>query len=450
MKSFIKDWAFYKRFFSLTAVIALQNVIVFSVNLSDNIMLGGYSETALSGVALCNQIQFLLQMIVMGIGEGMVVLASQYWGKQETEPIRKIISIAFRVGAVASLLLAAAVFFFPYFFLGLLTNQQAVVEEGVKYLQIICFSYVFFAMTNVLMASLRSVETVKIGFVVASSTLLINVCLNYILIYGHFGAPELGTRGSAIATLTARIIEFIIMFVFVTFIDKKIHFKWHTLLKTDRTLLRSYIRVGSPVILSNAMWGIAMATQTAILGRMGAEAIAANSIASTVFQILTVISYGAASASGVLVGKTIGAGQVEKLKSYVKNLQILYVIIGVCTGLTLFLIKDFILSFYAISPQTKELALQFIGVLCVTVCGTSYEVAVLTGVVRGGGDTKFVLFNDMIFMWLLVLPSAALSAFVFHFPPVVVFICLKCDQILKCVVAYIKVNKRKWVRQLTE
>jgi putative MATE family efflux protein len=444
----VRDRDFYKRFFYLTLIVALQNVITFGVNLSDNIMLGGYSEAALSGVAIVNQIQFILQMLVIGTGEGLVIMSSRFWGANDTESIKRSASISMRISILLSLILWAAVFFFPRGCLSLFTNDQAVLAEGIKYLQIICFSYVFFAVTNILIASMRSVETVKIGFIVSLSTLIINICFNYILIYGHFGAPRLGIRGSAIATLTARIIETIIVLVFIKCFEKKIHFRIRDFYKRiDKQLFLQYIKVGSPIILSNAMWGFAMATQTAILGHLKEAVIAASSIATTVFQIVSVVTYASASATSVIIGKTIGEKHIEKIKPYAKTLQILYLVIGISTGIVLFFAKDFILNFYVISPQAKSYAMQFMTVLSVTVIGTAYQMPALTGIVRGGGDTKFVLYNDLIFMWLIVLPSSALCAFVFNFSPLIVFICLKSDQILKCFVAMVKVNRYKWIRE---
>lgn len=196
MAVLVKDTRFYTTFFRLTGTIALQNLIVFSVNLADNIMLGAYGETSLAGVALVNQIQFLLQMIVMGVGEGIIVLSAQYWGKGQTGPIRRTVGIGLWCGVLASLALAAVVFLFPSAVLGLLTNDASLIAEGVKYLRIICFTYPLFAVTNVLLCSLRGVETVRIGFLVSLTTLVINTYLNYILIYGHFGAPRLGVRGA--------------------------------------------------------------------------------------------------------------------------------------------------------------------------------------------------------------------------------------------------------------
>ena len=219
-----KNQSFYKSYFSMTLVIALQNLVVYSVSLADNVMLGGYSELALSGVALCNQIQYFLQMTVMGIGAAMVVLASQFWGKKDTQSVQKIIAVGFWVAVAVSMLLWCAAFFFPHGCLGLLTDDQEVIGEGVKYLKIICFTYVFFGMTNTLLAGLRSVETVRIGFLVSGSTLVINVCLNYLLIYGNFGAPRLGSQGAAIATLTSRIVEFGIICFYLKAVDRKIRF----------------------------------------------------------------------------------------------------------------------------------------------------------------------------------------------------------------------------------
>lgn len=448
MGLFVRDRGFYRTFFSLTGMIALQNIITFSVNLADNLMLGAYHETAFAGVALVNQIQYLLQMLIMGVGEGIIVLASQYWGKGETEAIRRITGIGMRIGLILSVILWGVTFFFPETCLSLLTNDRSVMEEGAQYLRIICFSYPLFAITNILLSTLRSVETVKIGFAVSGSTLCINVCLNYLLIYGRWGAPELGARGAAIATLTSRVMEVLIVWLYVRLADKKLYIRIKDLLCFDRTLWKDYVHTGFPVILSNGCWGIAMAVQTAILGRLGKPVISANSIATTIFQVVSVISYGAASSSSILIGKTIGENRIDKVRKYAKTLQILYLFIGLGTGVILFCFKDAVVGLYAVSQETRRLALQFIAVLSISVCGTSYQVAVLTGIVRGGGDTRFVLFNDMIFMWGLVIPSAALSAFVFHFPPLIVFICLKADQILKCFVAVVKVNRYTWIRKL--
>lgn len=186
-------------------------------------------------------------------------------------------------------------------------------------------------------------------FFVSLSTLCINVCLNYILIYGNFGAPRLGIQGAAIATLTSRIVETAIMICFAAFADKKVRLKLRDFFVLDRELFQSFVKVGTPVFLSNAIWGLAMSVQTAILGHMGREVIAANSIATTVFQVLTVVTYGAGSASSVLTGKTIGEGSVHKVKSYTITMQVLFLLIGIVTGTALFFCKDWIIQLYEVT-----------------------------------------------------------------------------------------------------
>lgn len=447
MKLFVRDKYFYKTFFTLTLTIALQNVIVFGVNLADNIMLGAYSQNALSGVALCNQIQYLLHMLIMGATETAVIMSSRNWGRKDIAPIKSTTGISMYVAIFIALCIWTVAFFFPHWSLSLFSSDASVIGEGVNYLRIICFSYVFFAITNALMAAMRSVETVKIGFVVSLSTLVINVCLNYILIFGNFGAPRLGAQGAAIATLISRIVETCIMIFYVAFIDKKIHLRFMDIIKPGTALIKSYAKTGYPLLLSNAVWGFAMSVQTAILGHMGPEVIAANSIATTVFQVISVISYGSASAASVLIGKTIGEGDKGKVKSYAITMQMLFLIIGVITGSLLFLSKDVIINFYDITEKAQNLTMIFITILSVTVVGTSYQMAALTGIVRGGGDTKFVLINDLIFMWGIVLPSSAICAYVFNLSPIITFICLKSDQILKCFVAIFKVNRFKWIKE---
>lgn len=446
---FVRDKSFYRTFFRLTCVIALQNVLVCLVNLVDNVMIGAYSENAMSGIALVNQIQFMLQMLINGAGEGLIVMASRYWGERNPDAIHKTISVGMWMGLAFSVLLWALVFFFPMPVLRLLTPEEPVLAEAMVYLRIVCFSYVFFAITQLLLASMRSVETVNVGFSVSVVALFVNIFLNYALIFGKFGFPALGTAGAAWATLIARMAETLVTVIYVRFIDKKLRLRLRTFLRIDTAVLKQYLHCGVPVILSSGVWGIGMAAQTAILGHMGASSIAANSIATTAFNILTVVTYGSANASQVITAKTIGENRLADARQYAKTFQILFLGIGLVTGALIFALRGVIVGMYNISGESAALARNFLAVLSVTVIGTSYQMSCLCGIVRGGGDTRFVLYNDMIFMWGIVLPLSALAAFVLHLPPVVVFACLKSDQVTKCAVAVVKVNRFRWIRSLS-
>ena len=299
------------------------------------------------------------------------------------------------------------------------------------------------------MYSLQSVQTAFIGTVMSGFTIIINGCLNYTLIFGNFGAPELGIRGAAYATLTSRIVELITILCYILFIDKKIHLKVQDLISFDMSYLKDYVQVSLPVMMSGIMWGIAQTAQTAILGHISAETIAANSIASIIFQLFA--SYGAscANAASVMIGKTIGQGEGHMVKPYTITLQKLFTLFGVITSLIIFLSKEWIVGFYNISPATKELTLAFLIVFSITTIGTCYEYPVEAGIIAGGGDTRYAAIIDNLFMWIYTIPFAYLSAFVFQWSPVVTFAILKSDQLLKCIPNFIYCNSYKWVKDLT-
>lgn len=443
------ETSLYKRVFILAAPIALQNVITYAVGLADNLMVGALGDLALSGVYVANQLQSILQMLVVGLGAAMTILVTQYWGKRDTASVKTIIGIALKFALSAGLLFLTATLLFPREILRLFTNEEAVIVEAMEYLRVIRFTYVFFCLTEVLIAAMRALERVKIGMYVSVVTLVVNVFLNWVLIFGNLGAPALGVKGAAIATLLSRMLVTPIMLWYVRFGNDQIELRLADVVKSEIALVKDFFRYGFPVILGDIFWGINLAVQGAIVGRLGAEALASVSIANVVFSIIGVAMRGATGASSVIIGQTVGAGDYDKVKEYAKKLQLLFVGIGLCSGAALFIVKDYVLLLYNITAETAVMARQFMTVLAVTIIGTAYQASSLTGIVRAGGSIHFVLINDLIWVWLVVIPSALVAAFVLEAPPWVVFACLKSDQILKCIVAVIKVNRFNWIKNLT-
>jgi putative MATE family efflux protein len=454
-----KDRSFYRSFFSVWSMLVLFNIITLGVNLADNVMVSAYSEAAMAGVSAVNQVQFLFQQLLLGAGDAAVVLSSQYWGQKRTEPIKRIATGALLLGAGLALLLFVLAAVTPETLVSMFTNDAAIHAAGVEYLRIMKYSYLIFAMTHLLLAVLRSVETVRIGFWVSISTLVVNCGLNYLLIEGRLGAPRLGVTGAAIATLSARVAELIIVVVYILCLDKKLCWKLKDFFRWDKLLAKDYFKLVRSFLTTSLLFGGAVMLQTVILGHMDAgdgagSTIAANSIASTLYQMLKVAIVGASSAAAVLIGKAIGSGRMDVIKSYAQTLQLMFVGIGVCTSTLLFILRVPIVNLYAaISPdlaqETYQMALDFILVLCVTGFGTAYQMPVATGIIRGGGDAKFVLINDLISIWGIVLPVSLLAAFVFKWPPVAVIACLNADQVFKCGAAFIKVNRYRWMKKLT-
>ena len=444
-----RDRSFYRTFFPLLLVITLQQLAALTVNLVDNIMLGRYTELALSGATLVNQIQFILQQLCGGIGAGVSVLGSQYWGRKEIRPIRRITSVGVKFALAAGLVFCLLTRLFPARALGIFTGDGAVIAEGVKYLRIMCWTYLIFAVSNTLMYSLQSVETAFIGTVMSCSTIVINLCLNYCLIFGNLGFPELGIRGAAVATLVSRSVELAIILVYLLFIDKKLKMKLGDIFGIDFAYIKDFCAAALPVMMSGLLWGVAQGAQTAVLGHMSGPVIAANSIAAVIFGIFVVVGMSSANAASVTMGKTVGRGDFASVKPYARTLQLIFLCIGVVQALLMLLTRKAIVSFYTVSEEARLLAEQFLAVLAFTSIGSCYEYPVEGGIIAGGGDPKYQAIVDNLFMWLFTIPSAAVSAFVFHAPPIVVFCFLKADQFLKCIPNGIVVNRYRWVRQLT-
>lgn len=452
MHCFIKDLRFYRTFFTLTAGLALQNLLTYSINLADNVMIGRYSQDAMSAVTICNQFQFLLQMLVVGVGEGVVVLGAQYWGKGNLKPIRDIIGAGMRFGLGIAFLMFLCALFIPETVLGLISNDPAVIEESVKYIRIVCFTYLIFTATNTLATSLRSVGIVKIGYVISFSTLCINIILNYCLIYGNLGFPALGIKGAATATLISRTVELLIVIYFLKYKERKLQITLHTLIHIDISYIHDYVKVSLPLLITQATWGLAQILQTAIIGNLdnSSSVIAANSIAVLTFQIISVIGYGAASAGAMLTGKVVGKNDLIQLKKQTITFQVIFLVLGILTGLGIWWVKDFVLSFYpALNAEARSITLQFITVMAITSVGTCYQMAADVGIIRAGGSPSFSMINNAIFMWGIVLPASFLSAYVFGLPAAFVFFCLKSDQILKCPVIFVYVNSYKWIKNVT-
>ena len=446
-----RDKRFYQGFFHILIIISLQQLATLAVNLVDNMMLGRYTELALSGATLVNQYQFILQNLAAGVGMGIEVLAGQYWGKKQFEPIRRIIGIGVKLSLFVGLVFFALSVAAPAGMLGLLTNDEAIIAEGVRYLRVMRGTYPVYALSAALMFSLQTVETVMIGTVMSLSTVCINVCLNYCLIYGNFGFPELGVTGAAIATLISRIVELIIILVYVLKLDKKLHLRVRDLLGFDTTYLRDFFRVATPLIINSFFWGINQSIQTAILGHLTAPAIAANSICSTTINITSVVGMACTNAASITMAKSIGERGLGHVKEYAVTLQVIFLGIGILTGCVTFLSRDFILGFYAagLSTETYALARQFLTIMSVAVVCGCYQYPTSAGIIAGGGDTKYPPIMENLFAWLWVLPMSALCAFVLDLPPVIVFMMLKSDQVLKCIPNFIKCNRFRWAKELT-
>lgn len=446
---FTHDRAFYRSLFPILLTIALQNLVAYSVNMADNIMLGSYSQTALSGAATVNQIFFVVQQLGIGVGDGLVVLCTQYWGQRRLSPIRTLTGIALKLALALGVALVAVCALLPRQLLGLFTPDAAILEAGVEYMGLLKYTFLLFLITNTLICALRSVETVRISFVISVVSLVINAAINYTLIFGRFGFPELGIRGAAIGTLTARCVELLIVMVYLLKIDKKLKLFTENFFKADPALRRDYTKVEVPVMLSQILWAVSVPMQTAILGHLSSDAIAANSVATTFYQYLKVIVQAMSSACAVMIGISVGKGDMARVRSDGRTLSVLSVAIGAALGLALFLLRRPLLTLYSLTPEALALADSLLVVMSVVMVGMSYQMPVSMGVIRGGGDAKFTMVMNIISTWAIVMPLSFASAFWWRWSVVAVVAVIQSDQLFKGIPVFIHFRGYRWIKKLT-
>lgn len=425
---FTRDKNFYKTFFRLMLVVALQNLVAYSVNMLDNIMLGSYSQNALSGAATVNQIFFIVNQLALSIGNALVAICSQYWGKQETEEIRKLTGAALALSILIAAVVVTACTCMPERLLGIFTTSPEIIAEGKAYLGLLKWTFLLFMISNLLIAMLRSVEVVKISFVISIVSLITNGCINYTLIFGHFGFPEMGIKGAAVGTLTARMLELLIIVVYVWKIDTKVRLFDVNLIRIifapeNRKIWRAFLKVAFPIMCSGMIWAISVPMQTAILGHL--------------------------SASAVVIGKDIGEGDIERVKSDGRTLSVIDLLIGVVLASLLFVLRGPLLSMYKLTDTAAVLADHFIMIMSIVMVGMSYQMPVSVGVIQGGGDTKFSMYMNLISTWGIVMPLSFLAAFVWKLPVELVVAAVQSDQLFKGIPVFLRFRSYKWIHKLT-
>ena len=446
---FTKDRRFYRTLFPLLLTVALQNLVTYSVNMADNIMLGSYSQATLSGAATVNQIFFLVQQFAISVGNTLVALAAQYWAQNRREPIRSLTVTALRLSVIVSGVLIALCLLLPEPILRIFTTDTAIIAEGRRYLVLVVWSFLPFVVTQVLMAMLRAVKTVKISFYVSVVSLVINVGINYVLIFGKLGCPELGIRGAAIGTLTARAAELVIVAVYLLRADEKVQLLRGGAPKRDAALGRDYMKVYFPIMCSTVLWGVSVPMQTAILGHLSADAIAANSVATTFYQYLKVVVVAMSSISGVMIGNAIGEGDQARVRSDARTLSCIDLAIGLVLGAALVLLRRPLLSLYELNPDAMVMADHLIIIMGFIMVGMSYQMPVSFGIFSGGGDGRFTMAMNLISTWLIVMPLSFLAAFAWKLPVEWVVVIIQSDQIFKCLPVFVHFRKYRWMKKLT-
>ena len=441
---------FYRGVLALVIPMALQNLVNVGITSTDVIMLGKVSEVVLSGASLGSQIQFIISLILFGLTSGASVLVAQYWGKGDVKTIEKVLGISLRISISIGLLFTIVTFLFPDKLMLIFTNEEAVIREGAIYLKNVCFTYLILSFVMVYLNILRSVERVKISTFVYLMGLIVNIIVNAILIFGLLGFPKLGIKGAAIGTVIANIVELIIVIYYDRRVNNIFKLKLKYLIEKDKVIFKDFLNYSLPVIINELMWGAGVSTMTAVLGHMGSPVIAANSVAQVIRQLATVVSFGIATSTAILIGKKIGEGNYKLARVYGDRFLKLSIITGVMGSFVILATGFIAKSNLELSTEAASYFTLMIFIMAYFVIGQSINTTLIVGVFRAGGDTKFGLYLDVSVMWGISILCGALAAFVLKLPVWAVYMILLSDEIIKIPITLWRFRSYKWIKNVTK
>ena len=448
IKPYLGDKHFYKQVAAIALPISAQSLITIGVNMTDTVMLGKLGETALSASALANQFISIFQICCMGIGMGASVLTSRFWGMQDKHSLRKAVTIMLRLCFVFGLAFTLATVITPDGLMRIYTNDPEIIQAGASYFRwsIPCYWLLGFSLTCTIV--LRSVGQVKLPLICSICAFFINVFFNYMFIFGAFGAPRMEVAGAALGTVIARVFEFCFICGYFLFVDKRVGYRLKHLAMKCRDLVGDYLSISIPVLVSDTLLGLGNSAVAMVMGRVGATFVAANSITTVTQQLSTVFIQGIGNASSIITGHTLGQGELDKAQRQGFTFLGLGFVVGLLGGLLIMIISGPVISFYDITAETKGIAEQLMIAVGFIVIFQSMNSILTKGVLRGGGDTKFLMVADILFLWVASVPLGALAGLVWHMPAFWIYTFLKIDQIIKAVWCVFRLSSKKWIKRI--
>lgn len=448
-KYIITDKAFYSEALMIVLPVVLQAIINQGVNMMDTIMVGKLGEAAISASSLANQFYNIYTFLCMGLSAAGLVLAAQYWGAGDKVTVRKVFDILIQIIFAASTLFAVLSLALPRQIISLYTNDQEVIAAGAGYLRITALVYLPHGIALVISNIMRSVGNARIGLYVSLASFFVNIGCNYVFIFGKLGFPAMGVSGAALGTLCSRAVEFGVCTFFVLVIDRKLCYRPTRLLRQpEKPLLREFIRLGLPAIISDTILAFASSAIGMILGHMGREFVSAYSIVSVVDRMCTLATSGVGSAAGTMVGQSVGAGEAAEAKRRGFSFLMLTAVLGVIGAILVVIVGDWSISLYDITPDTIAITRTMMIASALVVPFQNISSTLGKGVLRGGGDTQFLMVADVIFQWVASIPLGYLAGLVLNLSPFAVLLIVRIDYVIKGIWFIQRLTTDKWIHQV--
>lgn len=446
--------SFNRNMARLAIPIVLQNLVTTAVSSADVIMLGFVSQDALAAGSLASQIMFILNLVYAGISSGVVMLAAQYWGKQDTRTIERIMGIAMRLSVLVSAVFFVLACFFPSLLMRVFTNDETLIATGISYLRVVSFSYLFMSVSQVYLCTMRAVERVIFATAANGSALVLNIILNAVFIFGLFGAPKLGIMGVALATSISRGIELLVCLIdniysYIAGSPSKIRFHIRTLWEQNKVLFSDFLYYSLPAFGNEVVWGVAFSMYSVIMGHLGSDIVAANAVVVVARNLGTVACFGIANAGAILLGKSIGAGRMETVKADASRFCRVTFITGILGGILIFLLRPLFLNMADLTQTAQGYLNIMLFINMYYVLGQAMNTSVICGIFRSGGDSRWGFICDTIDMWAYAVPLGFIAAFVLKLPPMWVYFLICTDEFVKMPFVYRHYKSCKWLKNIT-
>lgn len=456
LRALRREEGFYKNLAALTAPAVLQNLITTSLGFADIFMVGLLGNTEMAAVTAANVPVFIIQVVLFGFQSGMAVLVSQYWGRGDVGNINRCLGVALYAATGFSALVALVTFLFPAQVLRLITPNEELVQLAVDYTRLVGLSYLFNSVSSIYAGVQRSTEFPAFGMTLFGISMCVNTFLNFVLIFGRFGAPAMGVTGAAAATLASRIVEFAAAAGYAARC-KRLPLRWECILRPGRDILRRFIRYSTPVVCNEALWSLGTSMLTVIMGHMdnSQDMLAAYALTGNIDKLSTVVCFGLAASAAVIVGKEIGqGGSREKIYSVSWTLLLCSMLAGGTVAvLLLALLPTFfqpvLFPLFQLTPGAAEAATYLAVIYAVFMPMRAFDITNITGVLRAGGDARTAALIDIGPLWLAAIPLMALSGLVLDAPVWLVCVAMQAENICKCPLGLIRFHSRRWINDVT-
>ena len=439
---------FYGKLKKLTLPIAFQSLMLASVAAGDALMLGRVAQDQMTAVSLATQIQFVQNMFIMSVTAAGSILGAQYWGKGDRAALQKLFNLMLRWSGLISFLFFAACEVVPEALMHLFSHDDPIIAIGSGYLRIAGFSYLMTGISQCYLTTMKVTDHVNPCAWISSGAVVLNILLNAVFIFGLLGMPEMEARGAALATTLARAAELALCVAFSAG-EKYIRPAWNRLFERQRELALDFRKQCLPLLGGGLFWGVGFTSYTAIIGHMGSDAAAANSVAAVVRDLICCVCNGVGSAAGIMVGNELGAGNLEKGKAYGIKLKNISFVIGFASTAAVLALTPLVTRLVILTEEAQSFLTGMMIIMAVYMIGRCVNTVTINGVLDGGGDTVFDMYSLAVCMWGIAIPLALLGAFVLHWPVLLVYACTCLDEVGKIPWVMYRFRKYKWVKNLT-